>query len=154
MSARGRYLIMPLPSLSWWPSCTHTAFRLYQTEFCYPGNSPRLFVYVPPALQWTCRYFPSGSSLMFDMYLPLMKTLHVYLLSIRHQFSSMLSSASAARVVSPTRIMLQLRSSCDNDYWDMRCLPFLIPPVMRSDRTWVHEIKRICVCPTCIAMDM
>ena len=39
------------------------------------------------ALQWTRRYCPSGASLMFDSYFPLINALHVDWLSIMHQFS-------------------------------------------------------------------
>ena len=64
------------------------------------------FVFVTPALQWTCIYFPSGASLIFERYFTLMNALHVNWLSRRHQFSSIPASAAAARMVSPTCIML------------------------------------------------
>ena len=51
---------------------------------------------------------------MFDRYFPLMKALHVDLLSRRHQFSSFTDSVSAARMVSPTRIMLVFPLLCNN----------------------------------------
>ena len=51
---------------------------------------------------------------MFDRYFPLMKALHVDLLSRRHQFSSSTDSVSAARMVSPTRIMLVFPLLCNN----------------------------------------
>ena len=79
---------------------------LYHTGSEYPGRSPILLVCVTPELQWTRRYFPSGASLMFERYFPLINTLHVDWLSRRHQFSSITASAAAARMVSPTCIML------------------------------------------------
>ena len=89
-------------------------FGLYQTGFDYPGRSPILLVQVNPELQWTHRYFISGASVMFDRYFPFMKALHVYLSSRRHQFSSILDSDAAARVVSTKRIMLTLNLLCEN----------------------------------------
>ena len=67
-----------------------------------------LLVCVTPALQWTCKYFPSGASLIFERYFPLMNALLVDWLSRRHHFSSILASAAAARMVLPTLMMLAL----------------------------------------------
>ena len=79
---------------------------VYHTGSEYPGRSPILLVCVTPALQWTRRYFPSGASLMFESYFPLINALHVDWLSRRHQFSSIPASAAAAWMVSPTCIIL------------------------------------------------
>ena len=56
---------------------------------------------------------------MFDRYFSLMKVLHVDLLTIRHQFSPIPDSAAAARIVSPTRIMLVLPLLLDNAYFTL-----------------------------------
>ena len=64
-------------------------------------------VCVTPALKWTRRYCPSGESLIFERYFSLMNALHVDWLSRRHSFSLILASAAAARMVSPTCIMLE-----------------------------------------------
>ena len=63
-------------------------------------------VCVIPALQWTRRYFTSGSSLIFEMHFLLINELHVDWLSRRHKFSSIPASAAAARMVSTTCIIL------------------------------------------------
>ena len=68
------------------------------------------------SLQRTRRYFPAGAFLVFDKYLPLMKALHVDLLSRRHQFSSITDSDATARMVSFTCITLVLPLLCDNAY--------------------------------------
>ena len=44
--------------------------------------------------------------MIFERYSPLINALHVDYLSIRQQFSSILASAAAARMVSPTCIIL------------------------------------------------
>ena len=79
---------------------------LYHTGTEYPRRPPILLVCVTLALQWTRRYFPSGASLTFERYFPLINALHVDWLSRRHQFSSIPAYAAAARVVFPTCIML------------------------------------------------
>ena len=79
---------------------------LYHTGSEYPRRSPILLVCVTPELQWTRRYFPSGASLIFERYFPLINAFHFDWLSRRHQFSSILASAEAARMVSPKCIML------------------------------------------------
>ena len=58
--------------------------------------------------------FQSVSSLMFDRYLPLMKSLQVDWLLRRHQFSSIPDSAAESRMLSLTCIMLALRFFCGN----------------------------------------
>ena len=63
---------------------------------------------VAPSLQWTRRYFPLGASLVFERYFPLMNALHVDWLSRRHKFSLIPFSTAAARMVSPTLIILKL----------------------------------------------
>ena len=50
------------------------------------GEVANFLMCVTPVLQWTRRYFPSGSSLIFESYFTLMNALHVNLLLIRHQF--------------------------------------------------------------------
>ena len=62
-------------------------------------------------------YILSGSSVIFDRYLPLMKVLHVDWLSRRHQFYSIPDSSGASRILSPTQIMLVLRLLCENSSW-------------------------------------
>ena len=106
-----------------WCFCTNKSdrmlsipFGLYQTGFEYPGRSPILLVYVSTSLQWAYRYCQSEAYLMFDRYLTLMKALHVDWLSRRHPFSSMLSHAASARIISTTRIILSLRLLCDKSY--------------------------------------
>ena len=54
---------------------------------------------------------------MFDIYVSLMKALHVDWLSRRQQFSSMTASAAAARMVSTTRILLVLRLLWEKNSW-------------------------------------
>ena len=56
---------------------------------------------------------------MFDIYFTFMKALHVYLLSRRHQFQSILASTAESRMVSPTKIMLALRLLRKNNYWTL-----------------------------------
>ena len=92
-------------------------FKLYQTVFGYPGRATILFLYAIPMLQWTWRYLPSGSYLMFNRYLLLIKALHINWLSTRHPFSSILASGDADKMVSPTRIMLSLRLFCGHYSW-------------------------------------
>ena len=67
-----------------------------------------MLVCVTTALQWTRRYCPSGVNLIFERYFLLTNALHFDWLSIRHQFSSIPTSAAAARMVSPTCIILEL----------------------------------------------
>ena len=82
--------------------------ELYHTILKYPGRSPIFLLYGNTALQWAHRYFPSGVSLVFERYFPLMNALHVDWLSRRHQFSSIPASAVSARMVSPTCIILAI----------------------------------------------
>ena len=96
-----------------WYFCTNKSasmlaipFGLYQTRFEYPVHSPIMLVYVTPTLQWTCRYCPSGASMMFARYFLWTKALHVDWLSRRHQFSSIPDSSASARMLSPTYIKL------------------------------------------------
>ena len=56
--------------------------------------------------------------MMFDIYLSLMKELHVNLFSGRHQLLSITAYVAAARMIYPTHIVLALISSCDNISWD------------------------------------
>ena len=105
---------------------------LYHTGLEYLGRSPILLVCVTPTLQWTLRYFPSGTSLIFERYFSLMNSLHVYWLSRRHQFSLIPASAAAASMVSPMFIMMELplfklllmdsvcRTSCVEVWQNMR----------------------------------
>ena len=88
---------------------------LYQTGFEYPGRSQILLVYVTSSLQWARTYFPSGASLMFDIYLPLTKALHVDWFSRRDHFPAVPASSAADSMVSPTCIMLTLKLFWENN---------------------------------------
>ena len=81
---------------------------LYHTGSECTGISPILLVCVTPALQWTRRYFPPGVPIIFERYFLLMNALHVDWLSRMNHFSSITASATAARMVSPTCIILAL----------------------------------------------
>ena len=72
---------------------------LYHTGSEYLGRSPIILVCVTDKLQWTHRYFPSGTSLIFERYFTLMNVLHVDWLSRRRQFSLIPASAVADRMV-------------------------------------------------------
>ena len=96
------------------------------------GEVTIFWVCVTPALQWTRRYFPLVSSMIFERYFLLMNALHVDWLSRRHQFSSIPASAAAARMVLPTCIMMEFpyltllligsfyRNSCVEVWQNMR----------------------------------
>ena len=92
-----------------------TPVGVYQAGFDYPGRSPFLLVHVSHSLHLTHRYCLSGAFLMFDRFLPLMKAFHFDWLSISHQFSSIMDSSEATRIVSPTRITLDSTLLCEND---------------------------------------
>ena len=82
---------------------------LYHTGSEYLGRSPIVLVGVTPALQWKHRYFLLGTSLIFERFVLLMNAFHVNWLLRRHQLSSIMYSATAARMVSITCIILTLR---------------------------------------------
>ena len=81
---------------------------LYHTGSEYPGRSPIVLVCVTPLFQWKCRYFSSGGSMIFERYFSVINALHINWLSRRRQFSSILASAAAARMLSPECIMMAL----------------------------------------------
>ena len=53
---------------------------------------------------------------MFEKYFPLIKAVHVDLLPRRHQLLSNTGSDAAARMVSLTRITVEFRLLCKNNY--------------------------------------
>ena len=103
-------------------------FGLYQTVFEYPGRSLILLVYVSPSFQLTCKYYPSGASLMFDRYFPLMKALRVYWFLRRHKCSSIQAYDAAASIVYTTRIMLAFLFLCENAY----CASYVLPSIFNT----------------------
>ena len=124
-----------------WFSCTNLSdrvlaikFLLFQTGFEYPGISPIIFVYVTPVFQYTRIYFPSGESLMVDIYLLLMKALHVELFFRRQTISSIKTSAVAAKMLSPTRIILEILLFCENASWYSYVLAYIFNTA--CDEVW------------------
>ena len=67
-----------------------------------------MLVCVTPALQLKRRYCPSGKSLISERYFMLMNALHVNWLLRKHQIILIMASSAAARMVSPTCIILVL----------------------------------------------
>ena len=112
----------------WW-FCTNPSdkmlaipFGLYQTGFGYPQRPSILSVHPTPALQFKHRYFLSLASLMFYIYLQLMRALHVDWLSKKYQFWSVLDPSTVDRMLSSTRIMVSLILFCENASWDYSVL--------------------------------
>ena len=75
---------------------------------------------------------------MFDRYLPLTKVFNVAWLSRRHQFSSIMDSNVAARMVYPTHIMLELHLFQNNTSWNLSVMGYIYKN--SCDEVWKNMI--------------